>query len=49
VLGNLNNTDDIFAYVQANKDKTIICPNDRCGCGMCIPKAKSIDVFKELL
>lgn len=47
-LGNLNNTDIIFDYVEKNKDKTIVCPNNRCGCGMCIPKAKSIDVFKEL-
>ena len=26
----------------------IICPNNRCGCGMCVPKAKSLDEYKEI-
>ena len=26
----------------------IICPNQRCGCGMCIPKAKETDDFNTL-
>ena len=28
--------------------KPIVCPNLRCGCGMCVPKAESFDDFKEL-
>ena len=49
VLGNLNNVNAIFDYVEANKNKTIICPNDRCGCGMCVPKAKELIDFTEIL
>lgn len=33
---------------RLEKDITIICPNNRCGCGMCVPKAKSIEDFNEL-
>ena len=48
-LGNLNNTDAIFEYVQVNKDKTIVCPNNRCGCGMCVPKAKELLDYTSIL
>lgn len=41
-IGNLKNTDKLIKYAKANKDNIIICPNQRCGCGMCAPKAKSI-------
>lgn len=26
----------------------IICPNDRCGCGMCVPKAKEFTDFEKI-
>lgn len=45
-IGNLNNTRAIIADI--NLDKNIICPNSRCGCGMCIPKANGKDQFKKL-
>lgn len=28
--------------------KPIVCPNNICGCGMCVPKAESASVFQEL-
>ena len=38
-VGNLSNTDAILEYATLNKDKVIVCPNNRCGCGMCVPKS----------
>ena len=28
--------------------ESITCPNDRCGCGMCVPKAKDPNVFAKI-
>jgi MoaA/NifB/PqqE/SkfB family radical SAM enzyme len=51
-IGNLSNTKNIIDNVSAMLSKDtivpIICPNQRCGCGMCVPKAKKLDDFKEL-
>lgn len=50
-IGELSNTDAILAEVEdmlSKPMKPIVCPNQRCGCGMCVPKAKDFDVFKEL-
>jgi MoaA/NifB/PqqE/SkfB family radical SAM enzyme len=50
-IGNLNNTESILSNVRemlSGSVKPIVCPNQRCGCGMCVPKAKDISVFKEL-
>lgn len=47
-IGNLSNTDGILNYAYENRDRTIVCPNQRCGCGMCVPKAKSLSVFNSL-
>ena len=47
-IGNLNNTDHILNYAYENKDRVIVCPNQRCGCGMCVPKAKLLSVFNTL-
>lgn len=44
-FGNLSDTEQIFKFVRDNIDKTIICPNQRCGCGMCVPKAKDPQEF----
>jgi len=41
-IGNLNNIDKILEYAKSNFNKTIVCPNNRCGCGMCVPKAIDI-------
>jgi hypothetical protein len=26
----------------------IVCPNQRCGCGMCVPKARDMSDFKVM-
>ena len=44
-IGTLENVNEILDYKTANKDNIIICPNHRCGCGMCVPKAKSLNDF----
>ncbi len=51
-IGSLSNTKEILDNTRGrlNQDTidTIICPNQRCGCGMCVPKAKSKSDFDEL-
>jgi organic radical activating enzyme len=41
-IGSLDNTESILADVERYlaDPKPIICPNERCGCGTCVPKAK---------
>ena len=48
-IGNLNNTDDILIYAFTNKNNVIQCPNMRCGCGMCAPKARDKTEFDRLV
>lgn len=45
-LGNLKDVDKILTSI--NKDP-IICPNDRCGCGMCVPKAKDHSTYFKII
>lgn len=45
-VGTLKDTDSILAYANANKDRTIVCPNERCGCGMCVPKARELSEYE---
>ena len=50
-IGNLSDTETIIEQVKnrlSQPMQPIICPNQRCGCGMCVPKAKDVEVFKEL-
>lgn len=50
-IGSLKDTETIITQVKemlSKPVKPIICPNQRCGCGMCIPKAKELEDFKEL-
>jgi MoaA/NifB/PqqE/SkfB family radical SAM enzyme len=50
-IGNLNNSDAILNQVQtmlSGSIRPIICPNQRCGCGMCVPKARDFNDFKQL-
>lgn len=47
-IGNLSNTNEIFEYVTNNKNSTIVCPNNRCGCGMCVPKAKELSEYIKI-
>lgn len=39
---------DLENRFSNNTSTNIRCPNLRCGCGMCVPKAKSTEVFKQL-
>jgi MoaA/NifB/PqqE/SkfB family radical SAM enzyme len=49
-LGNLSNSqkmlDELKDRLSQPVIKSIICPNSRCGCGMCVPKASSLEDFK---
>jgi MoaA/NifB/PqqE/SkfB family radical SAM enzyme len=49
-IGTLNNTSAMFKDLEEyfKNPIPIICPNQRCGCGMCIPKAESLDEFNLL-
>jgi MoaA/NifB/PqqE/SkfB family radical SAM enzyme len=45
-IGTLDDTDSILNFAKDNIDNTVVCPNPRCGCGMCVPKAQSAEDFK---
>jgi MoaA/NifB/PqqE/SkfB family radical SAM enzyme len=51
-IGNLNDSNEILKKLKdtlsQNTVPSIVCPNQRCGCGMCIPKAKYSEDFKKL-
>lgn len=50
-IGDLNNAQAIIDRVKLMLSKpmpAIRCPNKRCGCGMCVPKAKNLEDFKVL-
>jgi sulfatase maturation enzyme AslB (radical SAM superfamily) len=51
--GPIGNLKDTAAILKATKiylenPKPIQCPNDRCGCGMCVPKAKDYNDFEPM-
>jgi sulfatase maturation enzyme AslB (radical SAM superfamily) len=52
MIGTLDQTDKLLADLKHRLSqpeiRSIICPNPRCGCGMCVPKAQSIEEFNEL-
>jgi hypothetical protein len=51
-IGNLKESSLIIDQVRERLSQDtvapIVCPNLRCGCGMCVPKAKSFEDFKTL-
>ncbi len=49
-LGLLKDADKMLSDLKERMKNPapIICPNQRCGCGMCIPKAKEADDFNAL-
>lgn len=51
-IGNLSDTATILSTLSdrlnAPTIEHIVCPNQRCGCGMCVPKAQSLDDFIEI-
>lgn len=48
-IGRLSNPDGILNYAYENRDRIIRCPHNRCGCGMCVPKARSLGVFQQIV
>lgn len=49
-VGNLSDTKSMITDLEnyLSNPTPMICPNQRCGCGMCIPKAKNFTDFKTL-
>ena len=49
-IGNLKDSDQLLSELKERlqNPKPIVCPNLRCGCGMCIPKAKDANDFDQL-
>jgi MoaA/NifB/PqqE/SkfB family radical SAM enzyme len=49
-LGHLSDKEKLLEdlKIRLERPNNIICPNDRCGCGMCVPKAKNKDDFIDL-
>jgi hypothetical protein len=50
-IGTLDNTVLIIEQLNdmlSGAMKPIVCPNQRCGCGMCVPKSKELVDFKQL-
>lgn len=49
-VGNLTDTESMINALKTyfENPQPIVCPNDRCGCGMCIPKAESKEDFEIL-
>lgn len=49
-IGTLDDADKLLKEleVRLKSGAVITCPNLRCGCGMCVPKAQSIEDYNEL-
>lgn len=51
-IGNIRQSskiiDNVKQFLSQETIPSIICPNQRCGCGMCIPKARDFETFKNL-
>jgi MoaA/NifB/PqqE/SkfB family radical SAM enzyme len=49
-LGVLKNADQLIAdlKIRLQHDESIVCPNTRCGCGMCVPKAEDVKDFIQI-
>lgn len=51
MIGYLKDSDTLLSNLENMLSKPvepIICPNARCGCGMCVPKAQGLEDFREL-
>lgn len=46
-IGTIDQSDKLITELEGRLEnpQPIICPNQRCGCGMCIPKAEKIEDF----
>lgn len=41
--------EDLKARLSAPNIQPVVCPNPRCGCGMCVPKASDIQDFQAIM
>jgi pyruvate-formate lyase-activating enzyme len=48
-IGNLNNTQPILAQARDPNRSIIRCAKKRCLCGLCAPKAESLDTYKNIM
>lgn len=49
-LGTLDDSETLLRDLEKRLEmpSPIICPNQRCGCGMCVPKAKNQEDFNDI-
>lgn len=47
-IGKLNDTDKILSQ-QKNQNSVVQCKKTRCFCGLCAPKARDLDTFKQIM
>jgi organic radical activating enzyme len=49
-IGSLDNINEVLKNTETylKEPKPIVCPNQRCGCGMCVPKAKHWEDFEPM-
>jgi len=49
-IGNITESSKLLTELEQRlkTPSPIICPNQRCGCGMCIPKAKNLEDFDTI-
>lgn len=49
-IGSLSDTESVLNDLRNRLivNEPIICPNNRCGCGMCVPKAQTLEEYKEI-
>lgn len=50
-IGSLSESEELLSDLKQRLENptSIICPNQRCGCGTCVPKAEDQETFKELM
>lgn len=51
-IGNIKDSSTIISnlknFLSQETIPAIVCPNQRCGCGMCVPKARDFNDFKSM-
>jgi len=48
-IGNLDNVEPILAQARSPNRPIIQCAKSRCLCGLCAPKAESLDTYKDIM
>ena len=49
-VGSLDDPETMLSNLRKHLENPtpIVCPNERCGCGMCVPKAKTLEDYEKL-